>query len=425
MKLSISPKIVLLVFLFPWIGISQNPIHQDEAKWMKNWTNFDPNQTYYPEADEILPNIIDKDYYLSNSKVYLLSGNTYVSNNAKLTIEEGTIIRCDHQNSSTLVITKGAQLIARGTVVKPIIFTSDKPEKSRTPGDWGGIVIAGGGTVNSPSGMGVIEGNFDPLFSTYGGNTPDEITTILSYVRIEYAGKKINMSKELNGVSLYAAGKNSLISNIMVSYSADDSFEFFGGEIEASNLISYKAKDDDFDFTEGHRGRLNTILAIRHPYISDISGSYAIEIDGYNKNQGIISSEKLTNVSIESGHLINLSDKSNYQHTTAAISSRHLGQLKLTNSRISGFSNVVSFDKSYTNLSEIQKSFSLENSLYNVHGDAVMASFQPNSSAEQLLKYNMHTTHFKNVQDFFTDPLNSKFPIFTLKDSLGSYTVMQ
>lgn len=425
MRLSISTRIVFLVFLFPFINISQEIINQDETKWMKSWTNFDPNETYYPEADEILPTIIDSDYYLSSNKIYLLSGNTYVSNNATLTIEEGTIIRCDHQNSSTLIITKGAHLIARGTISKPIVFTSSQPQKSRNPGDWGGIIIAGNGTVNSPSGMGVIEGNFDPIFSTYGGNNPDEITTILSYVRIEYAGKKINRSKELNGLSLYAAGKNSLISNIMVSYSADDSFEFFGGELQASNLISYKAKDDDYDFTEGHQGRFSNILAIRHPYISDISGSYAIEIDGYNKNQGMISSQRLTNVSIESGFLINLSDQSNYQHTTAAVSSRNLGQLDLINSKISGFSNVVAFDNSYKQLSDIQRSFSLDNSLYNVHGDAIKISFEPKSDAENLLKYNMHTTHFKDVKDFFTDPLNNKFPNFKLKDSLGNYTVMQ
>ncbi len=393
-------------------------------KWIKGWTNFTPNHKDYPEPEERLPNIINTNSYLSNKVTYLMSGNVYVTNNATLTIQEGTIIRCDTEDATSLVITKGAKLMAKGLKTHPIVFTSNKAMRSRKSGDWGGIVIAGSGKINSPAVSKVIEGNFLPQYSLYGGLDEDETTTEMSYVRIEYAGKKINESKELNGLSLYALGKNSIINNIMISYSGDDSFECFGGSTNMKNLISFKAKDDDFDFTLGYQGELNNILAIRHPYISDVSGSFAIEIDGYDKKEGFVSSESLSNVNIKNSSFINLSDEHNYQHTTAAISAKNTAKLNITESRISGFANVVSFDNSYQSYKDLETHFLLENSIFNVHSTTVLKQYNSAINAEKLLRYNMYTNTFQNAKDLFTDPFDEKNPKFTLKDS-GTYTVMQ
>ncbi|MHA7056050.1 hypothetical protein ACWGOQ_0002435 [Aquimarina sp. M1] len=420
---SIILSLTILIFS-PSIISSQNTINDDSMKWMKGWTNFDPNHEAYPIADKDIPAIINEDFYVTNDAVYLMSGNVYVTNGATLTIEEGTIIRCDTKTETSLIISKGAKLIARGLSGQPIIFTSSKSPKARKSGDWGGIIIAGSATINSPSEVGVIEGDFLPQYSLYGGKNDHEMTAIMTYVRIEYAGKKINRSKELNGLSLYAIGTGSILNNIMISHSADDSFEFFGGKVNMNNLISYKAKDDDYDFTLGYQGELYNILAVRHPYISDISGSYAIEIDGYDKKLGI-SSKALSSVTIKDATLINLSDSSNYQHTHAAISSKNLAQLNFTDSRISGFANVVKFDTSYNSYVNLEKSFSLENSIFNVHDTNVLVSLVQKTEAQKLLKYNMFTTQFKNVADFFEKPLDDKNPQFTLKQSRDTYTVMQ
>ncbi len=414
---------LLFCFSFSFFSFSQNT-NDDRMKWTKGWTNFNPNLKEYPEPEEKLPNIIDTDTYLSNDITYFMSGNVYVVNNTKLTIQEGTIIRCDTENATSLVITKGARLIAKGNRDFPIVFTSSKSTKSRNSGDWGGIVIAGSGKINSPAVSKVIEGNFLPEYSLYGGIEEDEMTTEISYVRIEFAGKKINQSKGLNALSLYALGKNSIVNNIMISHSAEDSFECFGGSFDMQSLISFKAKDDDYDFTLGYQGELNNIMAIRHPYITDVSGSYAVEIDGYNKGEGFVSTESLSNVSIKNALLINLSTQNNYQHTTAAISSKNLAKLSVTESRISGFANVVKFDVSYKSFSDLENHFLLENSIFNVHSTTVLKQYRSEVSADRLLKYNMYTNGFQNAEDLFTDPLNSKNPKFTLKDS-DSYTVMQ
>src|SRR4051812_34505062 len=63
----------------------------------------------------------------TNNKVYLLSNIIYVTNNATLTIEAGTVIYGNddsHPNKGSLVVTKGAKLIAVGSPCEPIVFTS-------------------------------------------------------------------------------------------------------------------------------------------------------------------------------------------------------------------------------------------------------------------------------------------------------------
>ncbi|WP_438710285.1 hypothetical protein ACSTS3_14585 [Aquimarina muelleri] len=255
--------------------------------WTKGWTSFDPNNQEYPEPEKILPNIIDSDLYLKNDTTYLLSGNVYVINNATLTIQEGTTIRCNVENVASLVVTKGAKLLAKGTKGFPIVFTSNKPKKNRKSGDWGGIIIAGAGKVNSISGSGIIEGDLNPIYSVYGGNQVDEETTILRHVRIEFPGNISKNGIASNGLSLYGIGTSSIIEDIMVSYSGNDSYNIRGGKNNISKLISFKAQGDDYQITEGFKGNLNNILAIRHPYINSPQGSYALKLDGFNLNYAI------------------------------------------------------------------------------------------------------------------------------------------
>lgn len=414
------------LFLFPILLSSQDDFSDNEMTWMNGWTNFDPNHQEYPKAEEQIPTIIDEDLYLPNTTTYLMSGNVYVTNGATLAIQEGTVIRCDYKIPTSLVVSKGSKLIARGLQTQPIVFTSNKNTRAKKSGDWGGIIIIGSGRSNAPSKVGIIEGDFLSQYALYGGENDDtEINAIMTYVRIEYAGQKTNSLKELNGLSLYSIGTSSIINNIMISYSADDSFEFFGGTANLNNLISYKAKDDDFDFTLGYRGELYNIIAIRHPYISDISGSYAIEIDGYDKKIGMSANAPLSYVHIKNATLINLSNKNNYQHTLAAISSKNLAKLNFTDSKISGFANIVTFDKSYQSFTDLEKSFSLDNSIFNIHNNTIIVTYEPKVPPQTLLKYNMFTTYFKSANEFFTNPLHTTSPKYTLKESSDNYTVMQ
>jgi hypothetical protein len=96
----------------------------------------------------------------TNNNIYMLTGGfVYVTNNATLTIEPGTIIK---GNASTLVITRGAKLIADGTQTQPIVFTSYQTVGNRAPGDWGGIILCGKAPINDPAGQRLAEGGIDP-----------------------------------------------------------------------------------------------------------------------------------------------------------------------------------------------------------------------------------------------------------------------
>ena len=96
------------------------------TNWMNNWTNFKPAANDYSEATNIIAGTIDKDTRLLKRNTYHLVGVVYVTNNAVLTIEPGTIIRGDDKTCGTLVITNGAKIVAEGLETDPIVFTSNK-----------------------------------------------------------------------------------------------------------------------------------------------------------------------------------------------------------------------------------------------------------------------------------------------------------
>lgn len=418
-------KLLLAIVILFALHTKAQDFNQNDYKWLKSWANFEPNNTSYPDAEEILPKQINSDTFLSNDTTYLLSGDVYVSDGATLTIQQGTIIRCDHENPAKLIITRGSKLIAAGTESYPIVFTSNKSPKSRASGDWSGIIIAGSGKVNTVSGNGSIKGNLLPQYSSYGGSSPNEQTTILKYVRIEFPGNKTTSAENSNGLSLYGIGTASIISNVMVSYAAQDSFNWTAGSNNMGHLISFKATDDDFQMTNGFKGNLDNLIAIRHPFITSPRGSYAIEIDGYENKVGYPKKDVITDLVISNATLVNLSDKSNYVHTTAAISATNSALLYIHNSKISGFSDVVKFDSSYTSKAVIEKAFMMDNSFFNIHGEGVKVDFKPSTGVIDILKYNRFTQGFVNVDELFADPLNKTTPKFVLKKSLNTYMVMQ
>ncbi|HET6721564.1 MAG TPA: hypothetical protein VFH07_02390, partial [Chitinophagaceae bacterium] len=153
----------------------------------------------------ILSGKINTDRTLKTGNTYKLRGIVYVVDGAKLTIEPGVIIQGERSSRGTLVITRGTQILANGTVDKPIVFTSD----AATPamGDWGGIVILGraktNASYNGTPGLGEIEGgvNNSEGLGLYGGADDNDNSGVLKYVRIEYPGYAYLPDKELNGLT--------------------------------------------------------------------------------------------------------------------------------------------------------------------------------------------------------------------------------
>lgn len=219
--------------------------------------------------------------------IYLLQGYVLVQNNAVLTIEAGTIIKgaartadpSGGQRGATLIITPGSRIEARGTAQAPIVFTSNQAAGQRNRGDWGGIVIQGRAPQNRP-GSTPFEGDLPSTLGTF--SQADDNSGVLQYVRIEFPGIAITAGNEINGLSLYGVGSGTTIDHVQVSYSGDDSFEWFGGQVNAKYLVAYRGFDDDWDTDYGFTGKVQYAVSLRDPNVADQSGSNGFESDNFN-----------------------------------------------------------------------------------------------------------------------------------------------
>jgi len=231
----------------------------------------------------VLSGRINTDRTLRAGNVYKLRGIVYVVDGAKLTIEPGVTIQGEKSSRGTLVVTRGTQIIANGTVDKPIVFTSDAATPAR--GDWGGIVLLGraktNASFNGVAGVGEIEGGVNNAegLGLYGGADDNDNSGTLKFVRIEYACYAYLPDKELNGLTMGGVGRGTTIDYVQVSYANDDSFEWFGGTVDAQHLISYRSLDDDFDADNGYAGRVQFGIVLRDSTVADVSGSNGFEID--------------------------------------------------------------------------------------------------------------------------------------------------
>lgn len=238
--------------------------------WTSGWSNFDPENTAYPATVTTVSADITTNTTWSG--VIKLMNKVYVKNNAILTIAPGTIIRGDKLTQGSLIITRGAKIIADGTAANPIIFTSNEAVGSRSEGDWGGLVLLGLAKNNQPGGVANIEGIVPTTDSQYGGNFDNDYSGILRYVRVEFAGIALEPNKEINGVTFGSVGNQTVVDYVQVSFSGDDSFEWFGGTVNCKHLIAYRGIDDDFDTDFGYRGKVQFFLSIRDKDMSDAAG---------------------------------------------------------------------------------------------------------------------------------------------------------
>lgn len=249
------------------------------------------------KEQEVIEGQITGPKTLDANKKYLLRGYVRVMAGGKLTIPAGTVIMGEKASKAALIIEKDGQVFANGEPNKPVVFTSDQPagEDTRKTGDWSGVVICGKSRVNTADGTAQYEGGaLGANVAAYGGGaTPklDDNSGVFKYVRIEFAGIAIEKDKEINGLTLCGVGSGTEVHHVQISYGGDDGFEFFGGTVNAKNLIVYRGVDDDFDFDQGYTGKLQYGLSIKDPNIADAAGtSRGIELE----NKGTVSRDEFT-----------------------------------------------------------------------------------------------------------------------------------
>lgn len=269
--------------------------------WTQGWANWDPQNTNYGAATITVEGELTSNTTWTADKVYLIKGFYYVRDGVTLTIEPGTLIRGDKDTKGTLLIERGAKLIANGTQSQPIVFTSNQNAGNRGYGDWGGIVLCGKGALNVPGGTAIIEGGPTSVYG--GGANPDDTDNSgsLKFIRIEFPGVPFVPDKEINGLTLGAVGSGTTIDYVQVSYCGDDSYEWFGGMVNAKHLIAFRGWDDDFDTDYGYRGMIQFAVALRDKDIADPgSGSNGFESDndGSGSTNTPITNPIFSNVSV-------------------------------------------------------------------------------------------------------------------------------
>ncbi|WP_430968456.1 multidrug transporter [Spongiimicrobium sp. 2-473A-2-J] len=248
------------------------------------------------ETSVNLSGVFTEDLTLDPDVAYIITGPVLMASGTTLTIPAGMTIRAQPVGVNAFIaIQQGAQINAVGTASEPIVLTSNASAPSS--GDWGGLVLCGSAPINSTA-----DGSTDTATSevgglSYGGNTPDDSSGNLQYVRVEYAGGAIDGNAELNGVSLYAVGSGTTIDFVQVFEGSDDGFEFFGGTVNASHLAVVNAEDDSIDWTEGYTGTITDVY-VQH----GTSHDKAFECDGYNTDfsnvSGSFSNPMVVNASI-------------------------------------------------------------------------------------------------------------------------------
>ncbi|MFN3969364.1 T9SS type A sorting domain-containing protein [Flavobacterium sp.] len=286
MKKNYFVAILALIFNFASAQIEQTTYRgafapAPTAQWTDSWTNFDPNNAAYGTVTNVISADITANTTWTADKVYELNGTIYVRNNATLTIQPGTVIR-SNVAASALFVTRGAKLNAIGTASQPIVFTSKNAVGARNRGDWGGIVLLGRGAYNVNNGENYIEGISQTVETQFGGGLSpinNDNSGTLKYVRIEFAGYVFSPNNELNGLTMGACGSGTTIDYVQVSYSNDDSFEWFGGSVNCKHLVALNGLDDDFDTDNGYNGIVQFALSVRDPLAADISTSECFESD--------------------------------------------------------------------------------------------------------------------------------------------------
>ncbi len=238
-------------------------------------------------TEAVLQGTLTSNRTLYSDTTYTLKGFYKVASGATLTIQPGTKVVGDFDTpGSSLWILRGAKIMAEGTAAKPIIFTSEKPEGERRPGDWGGIVIIGNAKINRTLSTIFTEGPATESQNYAGGTNDNDNSGVIEYVRIEFAGYDVSNGggQELNALSMYAVGRGTRIQYVQTMAGLDDSFEWFGGSVDGRYLISYEAGDDHFDWTEGYNGRNQYLIAFqstRLPLRPGAPGGYSSDPRGF------------------------------------------------------------------------------------------------------------------------------------------------
>ena len=235
---------------------------------------------------ELIGNLTE-DLTLDPSLTYQLTGKYSVETGVTLTIPAGTkIVATADDGAETetyIVVQKGAKIDIQGTAGAPVNMTSN----NETPGDWGGLVILGDATTSAG-----VDATAEVGGLIYGGTNDADDSGSIDYLIINYAGAQIDPESQYNGLTLYAVGSGTSISNVAILNGTDDGIEFFGGTVSVENIYLENNEDDAVDWTEGWNGTITNTYVLH----TKEGFSTAVEADKVNNNPQLINFTAISTV---------------------------------------------------------------------------------------------------------------------------------
>ena len=220
-------------------------------------------------------------YNWTADNVYILDGLVYLETGGVLNIAAGTVVKGASQittgdNTSALIITRGAQIFATGRADAPIIFTAEEDDLTdagdftlQDRGEWGGVIVLGSATIARPDGVDGIEGiDADEQRARFGGTNDADNSGVIRYVSIRHAGAQLSPNNEINGLTLGGVGSGTEIDYVEVFANLDDGIELFGGTVAVKHAAVAFCGDDAFDYDFGWNGKGQFWLALQSPEVS-------------------------------------------------------------------------------------------------------------------------------------------------------------
>lgn len=349
-------------FLFAIVALLVSSCQNDDSSADSSFSMKAAGADYsgYPATVQTVSGDITTNTTWTSDKVWEINGVVRVKSGATLTIQAGTFVKAKPLAAGVatgvLVITKTGKINAQGTVTAPVIFTSynlldGNATTKAAPGDFGGVVLLGDAQVNNGLTTNIIEGLGDqPNVADfyYGGVNNSHNGGAINYTRIEFAGRILDATTgvEINGLTLGGVGSGTVIGHVQVSYGRDDSFEFFGGTVNASHLVSFASDDDNFDFDLGYTGTITKAIALAdsnstHSLSGGNPDSNGIELDN---NAGGTATTLITRPVISQMSIIGVSSTTVADLYENAIHVRRLGQINLTNVTVTGYNKGINWE---------------------------------------------------------------------------------
>ena len=291
-------------------AVTRSPMLNDDGNCVYNTTFVD---SVAPLTEDVtLPNLVDSGLHIFEGS--LVVGANYETSAAldaagiaeggdgpTLTVDAGATVAFANA-ADRVVINRGARIMAVGTALDPITFTSTADAEALASAvttddlaatvtdQWKGIIINGLGLTNACTYAAPADdtaGNVPPrrplatdnafmlaadqptlafpenggcnrssAIGNHGGTNPGDHSGSLDYVILKHVGDE----DADNALALNAVGSATSLSNIEIFAAEGNGISVVGGGADLTNVLVYNAEVDGINLTDGYLGTLTTIL---------------------------------------------------------------------------------------------------------------------------------------------------------------------